>query len=72
MVELTRTNNPVFLSWLVAHLADADIEALVLDQHASALDGSISAVPRRVMVDDGDLWRARLVLAEGEAIANGP
>mgnify|MGYP002635507829 FL=1 len=71
VIELTRTNNPVFLSWLVAHLADVDIEAVVLDQHASVLDGSISAVQRRVMVDDADLWRARLVLAEGEAIAEG-
>jgi len=71
MVELTRTNNQVFLSWLVAHLEDVDIVVVVLDQHASALDGSISAVPRRVMVDDTDLWRARLVLAEGEALANG-
>ena len=71
MVELTRTNDAVFLSWLVAHLAEQDIAAVVLDQHASVLDGSISAVQRRVMVERADLWRAKRVLAEGEAIATG-
>ena len=71
MIELTRSNDAVFLTWLEARLAEQDIAMVILDQHASILDGSISAVPRRVMVDERDAWRARLVLAEGEAIAAG-
>ncbi len=68
MVELTRTNDAVFLSWLVHALAADDIEAVVLDNHASAMDGSICAIPRRVMVGEGDMTRARVILHEGKTI----
>ena len=71
MVELTRTNDPVLLSWLVAALAEVRIEAVVLDTHTSVMEGSISAIPRRLMVDDTDLGRARRVLAEAEEIGRG-
>ena len=71
MEELTRTNDPVLLSWLTARLADADIAAVVLDTHASVVEGSISAIQRRVMVDRRDLFRARALLAEAEAIQTG-
>ena len=64
MVELTRTNDPVLLWWLVAALASDDIESLVFDTHASVIEGSISAIQRRVMVDESDLTRAKRVLAE--------
>jgi len=71
MEELTRTNDPVLLSWLTARLADEDIAAVVLDTHASVVEGSISAIQRRVMVDRRDLYRARALLAEAEAIQTG-
>ncbi len=62
MVELLRTNDPVRLSWLQALLADARIEAIVLDTHASVVQGSIGAIQRRLMVADDDLVLARRVL----------
>ncbi len=71
MIELTRTNDPVFLSWLTAALAANGIAADVFDTHTSIMEGSISAIPRRVMVSDGDIGPARLVLAEGERPARG-
>ncbi len=71
MHELTRTNDPVLLSWLVQALAGVAIEALVFDTHTSILEGSISAIPRRVMVHEADLARARRILDEAEAIAGG-
>lgn len=71
MVELIRTNDPVLLSWLTAALAGARIEAIVLDVHTSILEGSVSAIPRRVMVDDDDLARAKRLVAEADRIAGG-
>jgi len=68
MVELIRTNEPVFISWLLARLSDEDISAVVLDAHASVMDGSISAIPRRIMVAKEDLWRAKYILAEAEEL----
>ncbi len=62
MIELLRTNDPVLISFLQATLADAGIEALVLDTHASILEGSASAIPRRIMVMDEDLETAKQIL----------
>ncbi|MDE2581130.1 MAG: DUF2007 domain-containing protein [Rhodospirillales bacterium] len=58
------SNEPVRLSFLMALLADAGIEAVLLDQHASVMDGSIGAIPRRVAVADADVARAQRLLRE--------
>ena len=69
MKELLRTNDIVKLSWLRALLADDGIEALVLDQHTSVLEGSAGAIPRRLMVADDDHARAKRLLADaGESV----
>ncbi len=64
MREILRTTDPVRLSWLLALLADAGIEAVVLDTHTSILEGSIGAIPRRLMVPDEDAAQAVRVLRE--------
>jgi hypothetical protein len=58
------SNDPVRLSFLTALLADAGIPAFILDAHASAVEGSIGAIPRRLVVASDDEARARRVLAE--------
>ena len=68
MKELLRTNDPVRLSFVEALLAAAGIESVVLDQHTSAIEGSISAIQRRIMVSERDHARAKVLLREaGEA-----
>jgi len=67
MVELVRTNDLVLVSWLTAALASEGIAAVVFDTHTSVLEGSVAAIPRRVMVEEWALARARLLLQEGEA-----
>lgn len=62
MKELLRTNDPVKISWVTALLADSNIEALVLDGHTSIVEGSIGAIPRRIMVIDEDFTAARRLL----------
>jgi hypothetical protein len=64
MQELLRSNNLVRLSFLTALLADAGIEAIIFDAHTSVAEGSISAIPRRLMVADEDFSRARRVLID--------
>lgn len=62
------SNDPVRLSFLAALLADAGIHATVLDGYMSAAEGSIGAIPRRLVVAEDDESRARRVLTEaGEA-----
>jgi hypothetical protein len=68
MKELLRTNDPVRLSFLQALLRDSGIEILVLDHHTSLAEGSIGAIPRRLMVAERDHRRAcALLAAAGEA-----
>ena len=68
MREILRTTDIVRLSWLTALLADAGIEAVVLDHHTSVLEGSIGAIPRRLMVAADDAAQALRILREaGEA-----
>ena len=63
-MELVRTGDLVRISWLTALLAGEDIESYVLDHHMSFAEGSISAIPRRLMVADEDFEAARRLLAE--------
>jgi hypothetical protein len=64
MRELLRTNEAVALSWIDALLKEAGIGCVILDAHTSIIEGSIGAIPRRVMVAAEDWERARALLAE--------
>lgn len=64
MRPILSTNDPVRLSFIVALLADAGIETVVFDTHASVADGSIGAIPRRLMVDDAQHARATMILRQ--------
>jgi hypothetical protein len=69
MVELLRTDDPVMLGWLRNRLAEAGIEAHVFDAHTSSLyGGALDALTARVMVDEADVGRARLIVAEAERL----
>jgi hypothetical protein len=52
MRNLTRTNDPVLVSYITAVLKDAGIEATVLDTNMSVLEGSVGVLPRRIAVAD--------------------
>ena len=58
MKEVLRTNDLVLLSYASHVLSEAGIEALVFDAHMSAVEGSIGAFPRRLMVPEEDFARA--------------
>ncbi|ADH91179.1 Protein of unknown function DUF2007 [Ancylobacter novellus DSM 506] len=64
MRELLRTNDVVLISAVEALLDGAGIGHIVLDQHMSVLEGSIGLLPRRLLVEDDALVRARRLLAE--------
>ena len=64
MRTLITSNDLVRLSFLHSLLRDAGIESLLLDAHASAVEGSIGAIPRRLVVVAEDEGPARQVLEE--------
>jgi Putative prokaryotic signal transducing protein len=63
MKELLRTNDIVRLSFLQALLRDSGVDTLILDHHTSLVEGSIGAIPRRLMVSERDYRLACSVLA---------
>jgi len=64
LIELIRTNDLVLISYLVSVLKDEDIDAVVLDEHTSILEGSIGAIQRRVVVLEEDLAAAKQVVRD--------
>ena len=63
MRELLKTNDPVLISLVQAVLTGEDIPLFVADQHMSALEGGQGILPRRILVADEDLFRARVLVA---------
>ena len=52
-------------------LSEDGIEFLVLDDHTSAVEGSIGAIPRRLMVAESSLARAKLALGNASLTIRG-
>ena len=67
LVELVRSNDLVHLSWAQAMLAAEGIDCMIADLHVSAIEGSIGAFPRRLLVAAEDRQRAERVLAQAAA-----
>jgi hypothetical protein len=66
MEELIRSNDLVLIATVEALLNGAGIVHFVLDQHMSALEGSLGMLPRRVIVDSDQAIRARRLMVDAE------
>lgn len=66
MKELLRSSDPTVIAFASALLEGENIPVFALDVHMSILEGSLGILPRRLMVRDQDLWRARIVLRDND------
>ena len=66
MKELVRANKPALLSFVQSLLRDAEIEFILTDEHASIMDGSIGALPRRILVSDDDFEEAMRIMRDAD------
>ena len=64
MVEIIRTNDIVLIGYVQSLLEQARIPVLVADGHMSAIEGSIGAFPRRLLVPRDHADQARRLLTE--------
>jgi hypothetical protein len=64
MRVVVTSNNMIRLSFLTALLADAGIEAVLLDGHTSVLEGSAGAIQRRLVVNPDDFALACRILRD--------
>lgn len=62
MKELLRSSDPTIIAFATALLDGEGITTFALDVHMSILEGSLGILPRRLMVQDRDLFMARAVL----------
>lgn len=63
MKEVFSTNDLVKMSFACHLLAENDIEYFLFDTGISAVEGSIGAFPRRLMVENSDFSHAKRVLS---------
>lgn len=66
MKELFRSNDAVLLSFVEAILSDAGIAHQVVDGNMSIMEGSLGVLPRRMLVAEDDLFRARRIMREAD------
>ena len=64
MREIVRTNDAVLITAIEALIKGAGIPHMVLDQNMSVLDGSIGMLPRRIVVENDYVVRARRLLVD--------
>ena len=62
MKEILRTNSIVLVSRVQSILNDAGIKNKLLDAHTSNIEGSISAIQRRVVVSDDDFQKSKKLI----------
>lgn len=67
MRELRRSNDPVYLSAAEALLRAEGFTPIILDAATSAAEGSIGAIPRRLMAADDEADAAHAALSAWEA-----
>ena len=64
MKEIIKTNDLATIAYIKLLLTNEGIEYFELDVHMSALEGSISILPRRIMVVDSVFERATEILTD--------
>jgi len=64
LIELLRTNDLVLISRIEAILAETGIDIFIADRHMSAVEGSLSFLPRRVLVASEAWPCARRILMD--------
>lgn len=62
MFEVLRTNDAVLLSFAEATLRGAGFDPFISDTNMSILDGSIAAIPRRLLVPEAQGAAAKAAL----------
>ena len=66
MREIIRSNDPILLNFAQVLLRDAGVDAVLMDQNMSVMEGSIGILQRRLMVPVGDIEQARQIMIDSD------
>jgi hypothetical protein len=64
MKLLMQTTDPTQIAFAKALLQGEGIDCFELDVNISILEGSTGIFPRRLMVAERDIWRAKMALSD--------
>ncbi|MFL2660540.1 MAG: DUF2007 domain-containing protein [Alphaproteobacteria bacterium] len=62
MRVVLKSNDFVFISWVKNIFNSNSIKFYTLDEEMSTMEGNITAIPVRIMVDDSDFQKAKKIL----------
>ncbi len=66
MKTVLKTNNHITLSWIKHILSCNNIKFYILDESMSSVEGNITAIPMRILVDTENLKRAKKIISDAE------
>ena len=66
MKTVLKTNNHITLSWIKHILSCNNIKFYILDESMSSVEGNITAIPMRILVDSKNLKRAKKIISDAE------
>ncbi len=66
MKTVLKTNNHITLSWIKHILSCNNIKFYILHESMSSVEGNITAIPMRILVDSENLKRAKKIISDAE------
>ena len=66
MKTILKSNDQVYISWVKSILASHSISFYVIDEQMSMMEGSITAIPIRIVVDKIDFVKANNLIAKAK------
>ena len=66
MQTVIKTNNHITLSWIRYILESNNIKFYILDESMSSVEGNISAIPMRVLVDKKNIQKAKKIINQAQ------
>ena len=66
METVLKTNNHITLSWVKHILRCSNIKFYILDESMSSVEGNISAIPMRVLVDKENILKAKKIINQAQ------
>ena len=70
MKTIIRSNNQVYISWVKNILNINNIKYFVLDEEMSVMEGNITAIPVRILVDEKDVYLSKEIIQKAEKKLN--
>ncbi len=70
MQTIIESNDPVYISWIKNLLSSNKIDFFIMDEEMSTMEGNITAIPVRVLVNECDVSKANYLIQKHQEELN--